>query len=203
MKKIVSIMILLCIAFAAFAAVVAPYAHYMIGHVDSATDFSVSILEEVLPFDLDGSDVSYNPNWQSQITGLRIGQYSLLSNTGAFKLYVTHTKLNLRDSSRVADEGTLSEIDYRLYMVADYRNTRFLSCLSDANASSPDSATNSICVSGDNPNVWPDGTSMCTIVNQSIYVSLEDNTRGTTDATVADLKSGTYESTIYFMLKGI
>ncbi|MCQ2412510.1 MAG: hypothetical protein MJ057_06090 [Sphaerochaetaceae bacterium] len=174
----------------------------MIGHVDSATDFSVSILEEALPFDLDGSDVAYNPNYQTQIRGLRIGSYSLLSNSGNFELLISHSKLTLRDATRANDEGTLSQIDYRLYVIADYRNTKFLSCLSDSNASNPDSASNRVRVAGDNPDVWPSGASMCSIVNQSIYVSLDDNTRGSTAATIADLKGGTYESTIYFMLKG-
>lgn len=203
MKKTVSVLFLLFAAFIAFAAETsAPFAHYMIGHVDSSTDFSVSILEEVLPFDLDGSDVAYNPNYQTQIKGLRIGSYSLLSNSGAFELYIAHTKLTLRDAARANDEGTLSAIDYRLYVIADYHNTKFLSCLSDTNASNPDAATNRLRVAADNPDVWPSGTTMCSIVNQSIYVSLDDNTRGTTADTLADLKGGTYESTIYFMLKG-
>lgn len=202
MKKIVSSLILLFVAFVAWAEVSAPYAHYMLGHVNSATDFSVSILEEVLPFDLDGSDVAYNDNYTTQIKGLRIGSYSLISNTKFFELYITHSKLKLRDAARANDGGTLSEIDYRLYVIADYHNTKFLSCLSDTNAANPDSAAKSICVSASNENIWPSGASMCSIIDQSIYVSLHDNTRGTTADTLADLKGGTYESTIYFMLKG-
>lgn len=202
MKKIVSSLILLFVAFVAWAEVSAPYAHYMLGHVESATDFSVSILEEVLPFDLDGSDVAYNANYTTQIKGLRIGSYSLISNTDKFELYITHSKLKLRDAARANDEGTLSEIDYRLYVIADYHNTKFLTCLSDANASNPESASNKVLVAGNNRDVWPSGASMCSIINQSIYLSLEDSTRGTTAATLADLKGGTYESTIYFMLKG-
>ena len=41
------------------------------------------------------------------------------------------------------------------------------------------------------------------IVNESIYVNLEDSTKGTTENTVAALKSGVYESTIYFLVKGM
>lgn len=206
MNKFISILIILIVCFSVFGAPFTsePFAHYMLGYVESATDFSVEIFEEVLPFDLDGSEVAYNPNWATLIRGLRIGQYSLISNTGDFELYISHTKLTLRGAARAGDEGTLSEIDYRLYAIADYNNTRFLSCLSDAGASSADSCTNVIRVAGDNPNVWPDGATMCSIVNQSLYVSLDEDTNGgSTVEAIANLKGGTYESTIYLLLKGL
>lgn len=204
MKKIVLFNIILVLAFSLFAVehVEDKYNHYMVGHVDTATDFSATIMNEVLPFDLESADVAYNANYSTAIRGLRVGYYSLISNTSGFELLISHTPLVLSSTPSADDEGTLSSIDYRLYAVADYQNTKFLTCLSDANASNPVSATNKIRVASDNENVWPSGATMCSIVNQSLYVSLDDSTSGSTPQTVAALKAGTYQSTIYFLLRG-
>ena len=158
-------------------------------------------LEEVLPFDLDGSEVAYNANYASTINGLRVGTYTLISNSDAFELYISHTPLVYKSGSGENDTGTLSQIDYRLYAVLG-NESLFYSALSDSNASTPDSTTNRILIAGDDSNVWTSSTTSLAIVSKSLYVSLEDNTSGSTAETVDDLKSGTYESTIYFMLKG-
>lgn len=204
MKRFVLALFILIVALPIFAASYTSdaYGHYLLGYVDKSTDFSVTLLNEVLPFDLTSSEVSYNASYASIIKGLRIGYYSLISNTGDFELLIAHTPLELTTVKKDKDTATLSKIDYRLYAVADYQNTKFLSCLSDTNADNPATATNKIRVAGDNTNVWPAGATMCNIVNQSLYVSLEDNTSGSTDKTVEDLISGSYESTVYFVLRG-
>ncbi|MBR2281353.1 MAG: hypothetical protein IJ863_01885 [Spirochaetales bacterium] len=203
MRRTVSVFILLVSFLAVLhAGKTAPYEHYMLGYVNAEVDFSVSILEDVLPFDLDGSEVAYNANHETEIRGLRIGEYTLISNSSAFELTIAHTPLEHRSGSGENDEGTLDSIDYRLYAVLGLGNL-FYSSLSDPNANVPDNSTNRIRIAGDDSNVWTQGTTSLSIINRSLYVSLEDNTSGSTAETVTDLKAGLYESTIYFMLKGL
>ncbi len=205
MKRIFFVLILALIAVCLFAETPPAYEHYMLGYVNTAVDFSVTILEEVLPFDLEGSDVAFNDLYVAgdggQIKGLRIGEYTLVSNSNEFELLIAHTPLVLKEASPGEDDGTLTQIDYRLYAVLGAED-HFLTTLSDANAITPDGASNKIRIAGDNQYIWPDGTTMLSIVRKSLYLSLEDNTSGNTADTVADLKAGRYESNIYFMLKG-
>ena len=206
MKKFFFVLVLALIAGCLFAETSPAYEHYMLGYVNAAVDFSVDILEDVLPFDLEGSDVAFNDRYiagdSGQIKGLRIGEYTLVSNSNEFELYIAHTPLILKEASAGEDDGTLTQIDYRLYAVLGSEDV-FLSALSDADALTPDSAVNKIRIAGDNQDVWPEGTRMLSIVRKSLYLSLEDNTSGSTANTVADLKAGRYESNIYFMLKGM
>ena len=138
---------------------------------------------------------------QGQIKGLRIGEYTLISNSDEFELFIAHTPLLLKQAASGEDTGTLTQIDYRLYAVLGSDDV-FLSALSDGNAVTPDGAGNRIRIAGDNPNVWTSGMSMLSIVKKSLYLSLEDNTSGSTAQTISDLKAGRYESNIYFMLRG-
>ncbi len=174
------------------------------GHVFGNTVFSVSILEEVLPFNLEDTDVGENLNPYSVLRGLRIGTYSLESNVTSFKLYIAHDPLVLTNRSfgTEGDTGTLSKIDYRLYM--ETGGSSFKSCLSDHNlgitVSDAKTATIKMVLSGTDAADWPEGTTLYS--NKGLYVSLEDYTSGTTVQTVSDLMAGTYSSTIYFLLEG-
>ena len=97
MKKLIIILLLVFLPLALFAETSAPYEHYMLGYVRTVVDFSVTILEDVLPFDLEGADVAFNDLYVSgdsgQIKGLRIGEYTLVSNSNEFELYISHTPL--------------------------------------------------------------------------------------------------------------
>ena len=141
MKKLLVILLLIFVfTLSVFCATYStPYAHYMLGYIDSATDFTATIINEVLPFDLDSTDVSFNANYDTRIKGLRIGYYSLISNTYNFALYISHTPLVLRSAPISGETNTLSQIDYRLYAVADHDGIAYMSCLSDVNANNTDS----------------------------------------------------------------
>ena len=206
MRKLFLILILILVGGTLFSATPSPaFEYYMLGFVNTVVDFSVTILEDVLPFDLEGADVAFNDLYVAgdtgQIKGLRIGEYTLISNSNEFELYIAHTPLILKTAAEGEDTGTLTQIDYRLYAVLGSADL-FISALSDNLAATPDTATNRIRIAGDNPNVWTETTSMLSIVRKSLYLSLEDNTSGSTANTVENLKAGRYESNIYFMLKG-
>lgn len=193
MKKVLLIVLLaFLILLPAFSdqTIYAPLVQYMLGHVDSAVEFGIEILEEVLPFDLDGRDVAYNPTPDSTISGLQIGSYSLVSNTRYFDLYITHTPLVLITTPIAGETCTLETIDYRLYMVMNYGTSLFNHCLSSG----------SIQISGDNYSIWDVDDSML-IVREGLFVSLDDG-NGTTATSVGNLKAGTYSSTITFELWG-
>lgn len=203
MKRFVVFLLIVFVTLPIFAEYTSDaYGHYIIGRVDTSTNFSVTLLNDVLPFDLTSTEVQYNPDFTTMIRGIRVGYYSLFSNSGNFELLIAHTPLVLTTERNINDTGILNKIDYRLYAVADYHNVKFLTCLSDENAINPADALNKIRVASDNENIWPDGATMCTIVNQSIYVSLEDDTSGNTASTVEDLIAGSYESAVYFLLRG-
>lgn len=191
MKKIFVIsIILLSLSASVFA--IDQYEHYMVGYVDSATDFTVSIHDEVLPFDMESSEVAFNSDMkfspegneipsQSIVHGLRVGEYTLFSN-GSFNFTVTHTKLELEGTSTDTNAShTLTSIDYRLYLVKD---GSFVSCRNGG----------SIVFSGN------DG---CSYVNQSIYVSLDEGSAEATNNAINQLKNGNYKSTVTFVLTGM
>ncbi len=178
--------------------------HNMVGYVYGSVSFNVS-LNEAVPFDLESSTVAENPHPTTVLGGLTIGTYSLITNVD-FRLYVTHDKLHLvertfgttytdSNGNTVEDPGTLSEIDYRLYMATGPTGS-FLSCLSDGNAyisayaSITTAFTNQILIQGN----------QIDLPNQNMYLTLEDHTSTTTAQTVNNLKAGTYKSNIYFYL---
>lgn len=178
------------------------FEHMMIGFVDRMAIFTVTINESYLPFDLDGVDVAYNKNYITNVRGIQVGTYSVIANT-PFNLYIAHTPLTLIGT---AQQGKLSAIDYRLYVFGE---TGFQSQVSDALASSMasnfGSITNIITVSGS-----------AVLENRGLYVSMDDKSKvndenlqvsdnmtreeASTKAVLADLNTGSYESTIYFLL---
>jgi len=166
-----------------------PVSHYMIGRVDTVVEFDFTILEEAIPFDLEGADVSYNSNYTTSIHGLRIGTYSIISNRRDFTLTVTHTDFKLAGGYSANDTSTF--IDYRLYLVLNFDTKYFKSCLTDG----------SIIIRGSDTELWPDDSSedAMLLIKEGLFVSLDDG-KGTTDASIAALKDGDYSSTISFVL---
>lgn len=210
-KRIISVFVLsVLIAFgiSAAASPSAAYPLYMIGHVDTAQDLTISVNESVLPFDLEDSVVAENPN-SSVISGLLVAYYSLFSNDSTFNLVVTHSPLVLTGPKNA--DTQFDSIDYRLYVVTNKDNPdsskRFKSCLSsdapdDLNAI--DANSNYILI-GIN-DIQRNTSSMISLVDYAIYVSLEDKNRDltydTTAKVVENLSPGLYSSTIYFYLTG-
>ena len=199
-KKLTIAVLILLVCGSLFAWTSDWYAHYLLGYVESSITFSLEIIQEVLPFNLDSAEVKENTS-TTEVVGLRIGSYSLVSNNSTFSLYVTHSPLTLSAAASGSSSGTVSSIDYRLYMFTGV-NREFKSALSDSNPASPASAEKRIEIHGSE--VWSAlANPILSIVNESLYVSLEDNTGGDTTAQrVEKLKAGTYESDIYFLLMG-
>lgn len=201
MKKIIMITMLILLACGSLFAWTSDwYAHYLLGYVEASITFSLDIIQEVLPFDLDSVEVKENTS-TTDVVGLRIGSYSLVSNNSNFSLFVTHSPLTLSVPASESNTGTVTSIDYRLYMFTGV-NREFKSTLSASNPASPASAESRIEIKGNE--VWSSAVGpILSIVNQSLYLSLEDHTDGDTTAQrVEKLKAGTYESDIYFILIG-
>lgn len=192
MKKLALVIIVILFSVFSVSAVTvyAPLAQYMLGHVDSLVEFGIEILEDVLPFDLDGSDIAYNEHPNTTVSGLQIGTYSVVANSRQFDIYITHTPLTLITAPVQNDTGTLDTIDYQLYVVLNYSAGLFGHCTSNGN----------IQLSGDNYLIWAENEPML-IVREGLFVSLDDGS-GTTATSVSRLKSGTYRSTISFELWG-
>ncbi|MBR6086063.1 MAG: hypothetical protein IKP61_10710 [Spirochaetales bacterium] len=192
MKKIALVLLVILFSLVPVFAetVYAPIAQYMLGHVDALVEFGIEILEDVLPFDLDGADIVYNPNPNTVVSGLQIGTYSVVANSRQFDIYITHTPLSLITAPVQGDTGTLDSIDYQLYIVLNYHAGLFGHCLSNGNVQ----------ISGDNYSIWAENEPML-IVREGLFVSLDDG-NGTTANSVLNLKSGTYRSTISFELWG-
>lgn len=168
-----------------------PLSFYLLGSVRANASLSVSIFEEVFPFNLDGSDVSFNPA-TDVVYGLRIGEYTLVSNASSTTLYITHTPLILEGTDGSVDgEGHYRKIDYRLYAMVNLNNVIFKSCVSDTSAATPGSATELIELSG-----------AVRLVNKSLYVSLDEGSASLTEDVVENLVEGLYKSNIYFLLRG-
>ena len=182
----------------------ADFNHYMIGYYGIVAEISLEIDESVIPFNLDSPDIRKTG---SGVQGLRIGSYTFITNSDTFELMISHTPLVLRGTAGANDPGTLSQINYRLY--AFLRGTLYESCLGtiDAIAKYPETAGDDyrirIAYNSNQGLYTTGGNDYMSIVNESIYVNLEDSTKGTTENTVAALKSGVYESTIYFLVKGM
>jgi len=192
-KKLLALLLLMIIPILSLVADnnPAPIAHYMLGSVDTLVEFSIEILEDVLPFDLDSDDVSFNSSPDTKISGLQIGSYSLVANTTEFDLSITHTPLVLyADMVASGDPGTIDTIDYQLYVVQNYSSSVFKHCLS----------TGQVTIAGDDSTIWTPNEPML-IVQEGLFVSLDDG-NGTTATTIDNLKSGTYRSTITFVMTG-
>ncbi len=191
MRKVITIAILVALAVLPLAATTTypAIAHYMIGRVDTVVEFNLEMLEEVLPFDLEGSDVAYNPNYTTLISGLRIGSYSIISNRRDFNLTVTHDDFKLVGGYLPSDPKT--HIGYRLYMILNFDTKYYRSALTGE----------SIVVQGTDTGVWPEGDdgSPLLLIRDGIFVSLDDG-NNTTATTLGNLKDGDYSSTISFTL---
>ena len=136
-----------------------------------------------------------------QINGLQIGTYSLVTNSSV-TLYVAHTKLELKQAFLAAENetGTLDNIDYVLYVVTDSSMGTFSYCYSNSAASAPagiNTENESVVITGTGSN-----NNIFRRVNQGLYISLDDRQNpNTTSTSIAALKAGTYESTIYFLIE--
>lgn len=210
MKKIVSLMLILFISlFASFAAPLERSVQPLIGYILKAVTFSVDIMNEVLPFDLKSEKVNPANGSASVLSGLKIGSYSLNANCD-IKLYVAHTKLFL--SGRIfgiGDSGTLSAIDYRLYLE---NKNGFDSCKSTNSYEYNLDSLDVSMLASENEKILIQETcsspsDLISLENKGIYVRLEDSTTGaapnqSTTALVVDaLKAGTYSSDIVFFLE--
>ena len=172
-----------------------PLAFYLLGSVRAKAAISVTMFEEVFPFDLDSAEVSYNSSTDI-VYGLRIGEYTMVSNSSSTTLYITHNPLILEGTDGSDANGRHRKIDYRLYVMVNFNVENegpvvFKSCVSDSNATTPASAANAIVLSG-----------VLRLVNKSLYVSLDEGSQEATEAIIEDLAEGTYKSNIYFLLEG-
>ncbi len=195
MKKIIVLLIVL----ASLSPLFADYdaMQPLTGYIYSNVTFSVSLLDEVFPFNLSDSNFAEDGASPTTVRGLRIGKYTLSSTSTSFKLYVTHDNLKIVERTFGIDDGTISQIDYRLYLQMGSSSV-FDCCTSDT---SPDvdvssggtlSFSNKILISGNSINLQ----------DQNIYICLYDHSGGgTTSDTVNNLMSGTYSSNIYFYLE--
>ncbi len=167
------------------------------GYIYSNVTFSVSLLEEVFPFDLNNSSYAEDTTSPTSVNGLKIGTYSLSSTSTSFKLYVSHDKLTVVERTFGIDDGTISEIDYRLYLQMG-SSTTFSCCLSDSNPDVDVSSNESLSFT----NCILISSSAISLSSQNIYVCLYDHAGGDTTAdTVDELMAGTYSSNIYFYLE--
>lgn len=194
MKKIITaflfvLIISISVAFCA-TTVDTPISFYLLGSVRANASLSISMFEEVFPFDLDGAEVSYNTSTEV-VYGLRIGEYTMVSNASTTTLYITHTPLVLENTDGSDANGKHRKIDYRLYAMVNVGDVVFKSCVSDTNANLPTVATNCINISG-----------ALRLVNKSLYISLDAGSEGATTAAIGNLTEGIYKSNIYFLLEG-
>ena len=191
MKRVITLFVLI-ILFSVFAYAATttfePYSHYMLGYVDSAVEFSVTIDESVLPFDLEGSPADYDSTWNSYIRGLQIGTYSLVANT-AFNLTIEHTKLILTGSD---GETNNNSIDYVLYVVERFNPGVYYKCFNSNSSNNPNSTPNKITISR-----AANASGICEIINQGLFVMLY----APNNSYISALNSGSYESTITFKLE--
>ena len=196
MKKIIIAILIVLVGFSVAAETKETLVQPLVGYLYGEISFSVNLLDEVLPFNLASPEVAERTS-SNMISGLRIGTYSLIASNVSFKLYVTHSQMLLKERIfGIEDQGTLSAIDYRLYMEMG-SNNNFQSCLSDI---SPNVESYSNLANAFTNKILIDGQSI-NYTNQGLYVSLEDHTMQTTAATVEALKAGTYASDIYFYLE--
>lgn len=183
MKKMIATLLILatCLCLPAATKVSAPVEQILLGHVKSSVYMVVSILENVLPFDLDSKAVQSKEvaggAAPTDVTGLRIGYYSLVTNDTEFSVTVTHDKLV--HFGGVPEDGKETEIDYRLYLFTKDKN--FKSCLS----------TGSITL---NAADFGFTSGMLAQANRSLYLSLASGTDG--------LSAGDYESYITIHVVG-
>ena len=177
-RKIIAFIIILLFLSVSFVSAVesAPYSHRVLGYYRVVCSLVAEMDSSVLPFDIEGSLVAKNNDYQTSVSGLRVGSYSLITNSSSFTLSVTHDKL----------ENGSSMADYRLYLYypKTASSSDFVSC--KANETVSFTSDDAIQLQGDE---------IYQFIDQSIYVSMEE-----TAATLAALPSGIYTSTITLLL---
>lgn len=164
----------------------APYPFLLQGNVGSNTVLSVNLFPEIFPFDLEGESVQYNPNPNQSIIGLRIGQYSLVSNDPAFQITITHDYLTNIDYPE-------SKADYILSVITNYYNQDFEYCGSNDNAISYTTSGEKIVLTQNSFSQNAQGT--YNVAGNSIYVNMNESS-----TFIDSLHNGTFESNIYFFV---
>lgn len=157
------------------------------GVVRSSIVFQVTIFEDAIPFDLDGSLVTYNPSYDSLVTGIRIGQYTLVSRTPSIKLSVSHTPLVHSDSSLTEN----NQINYRLYLITGDGAQSFVSTRGEQLDILGSTISTEI---GEGNNK----TEVVSLIDEYMYVTLDEGSDAATEAVCSELESGIYQSTITF-----
>lgn len=151
--------------------------HYLLGQIRTNILFEVTIMEEVLPFNLDSPQVQYNQAFTTTVSGLRIGSYTLVTNTSDVKLVVSHTPL-VNKNPELSEHNS---INYRLYIVTGFGSPGFLSTLGEEVTINGSSVAEN---------------DLIRLSNKYLYVSLDEGDTLTTSNVVGALFDGTYESTI-------
>ena len=104
------------------------YPHRIYGHINSSVLFEVNILQEAIPFDLDSDLVKFNENnndaASDTATGIRIGTYTLASNSTTVKVSVSHTPFTFQGTP--TDNTKQHSINYRLYMMTEVGRPGFV-----------------------------------------------------------------------------
>lgn len=186
-KLLVVIVITLLSLSAVFAMDTGRYPFSISGVVRSDVVFLITIFEDAIPFDLDSSLVSYNPSYTSLATGIRIGQYTLVSRNPSIKLCVEHTPLVHSDSTILEH----NQINYRLYLVTSDGSQGFFSTRGDQ-IEILGSTISTVIGEGN------DTTEVVSLIDEFIYVTLDEGSESATEAVRTELESGIYQSTITF-----
>ena len=153
------------------------------GVVRSSIVFQVNIFEDAISFDLDSSLVTYNPSYASMVTGIRIGQYTLVSRTPSIKLCVSHTPLVHSDSSLTEN----NQINYRLYLITGDGAQNFVSTRGEQ-----------LDILGPSISTTVNDTEVISLIDEYMYVTLDEGSDAATEAVCSELESGIYQSTITF-----
>lgn len=180
-KLLVVIVITLLSLSAVFAMDTGRYPFSISGVVRSDVVFLITIFEDAIPFDLDSSLVSYNPSYTSLATGIRVGQYTLVSRTPNIKLCIDHTPFVHSDTTLTEN----NQINYRLYLVTGLGSQSFVS-----------TRGNQIEILGSDISTTNNNTEFVSLIDEYIYVTLDEGSEAATEAVRSELESGIYQSTI-------
>ena len=189
--KRIAILIMISISILPIFATEDAVTHYMVGYVGNAASISVEAINEVLPFDMDSTVVAYNPS-DSIVVGLKVGQYTLVSNNRDFSLTIKHTPLEYQGSQPLK-EWYYNKIDYRLDVIIYTNDQRhvvntYRSLLSNRGVNTVATADSELVLNGNDPVFSPlwdsNGPQFLSIVKQGLFVSLKDG--GLVGMTVPD-----------------
>jgi len=187
MKKIITVFLINIFLITLFASTTsAPTTFSLQGSVGSATELSVNLIQDVLPFNIEGNEVTYHSDYNNTIIGLRIGQFSLVSNDNNLQLKITHDFLTNISS----DED---KADYFLYLITNYNTQTFSYCPSNTDAGNINCSGSQINLTS--ADFTQNAQGVYNISNNSIYLTMNESV-----AELAALQEGTYESNLYFYL---